>query len=1194
MSWGKLPLLVLALTLASGRALALPTCESESARRALACPAGGKPFDASGARVSATFRTVAPKAARNSTPTKPPPPAISSPNARLQARQRKILVDEVLKVESLFNNTKASSPDREGIARRLADDYVELESAAFRDKTEAEMRARGKAESSTIAESGRLMRSAQRRAIELYGLLARDYPTSPRVDEVLYYLAYEHEQAGDLKSARAAYYDLIKKAPGSRFIPNAYLAFGELFFNEAQGDPSRWPLAEQAYAEVIRFPAPQNKVLGYALYKLAYVHWNRGALDKALDAFKKTVVFGVANPSLPSATKLAETARHDIIPVYALAGDPKQAFVFFKSVAGDGGSNDKTFKMMDELGAAFVDTGHYAEAIALYKDLLSRDRGSPARSCGYQARIADAVMTMRPADKSSIVSELEGLLKVASDVRSRAASPSDELRVCGNRTASLVIETAMAWHIEAIGGSPTQRGTGDKKTMAFAARLYQRSLDTFRKEELATYEFPRLVKEDWPTTAKIKIAMADLLYSDKDWNKCGPAFDAVVAEDPAAPDAAKYAYAAALCYQAADEEAHHGERPSIRAGEANTSSLRPREMSPAESAKVRAFDRYVCGVRPAEGDKAGVDQLVEVKYARARTYFEAQRWEEAALAFREIAFEHAERDLGLYAAQMYLESANILNRWFNKETPDAPACETEMSADVPKLVALYCASAERDKDACASFRRVEVDLLRRRAERLVGRADALSAEGVTKTALSLYADAGAQYHELFRRHCQDPMARGLPPEPVRCDELAYNAARAFQAGRLLAKAITVRLALITFDERTHGQSPLAKSSAYDVGSNYQAIAVYDRAAEWFERYVRVDAKSDKAERALADAVVLRLGLGQEGEAVKDADDLIRLYGATKPVLTGAVAFAIGAHYADKDEWEKARAALSSPTMRAAIDRGPVDIRIEAHATLGRVYARIGRDRDAAREYAEVRRLWVDPASAEKRIRDAYREEDDAQRDRRVRRAITAVGEAMFALADAQRRAEVDTLIFPEYRGSYDVASVKRHIETRVKSWYEKKMVAIARVEAEYAKVLDLKPEPPPRWIIAAGARSGLMWGDFVDDFRRAPFPKAWRGTPAEQVYTTNLDVASEPYKRDRARPALKKCLDLATRYQYFDAFSRSCEVWLAKNFKQEYHVVDELRGAPTLVNGGLSERAPPVTSSGASVLVADNVDRPRR
>ena len=52
------------------------------------------------------------------------------------------------------------------------------------------------------------------------------------------------------------------------------------------------------------------------------------------------------------------------------------------------------------------------------------------------------------------------------------------------------------------------------------------------------------------------------------------------------------------------------------------------------------------------------------------------------------------------------------------------------------------------------------------------------------------------------------------------------------------------------------------------------------------------------------------------------------------------------------------------------------------------------------------------------------------------------------------------------------------------------------------------------------------------------------------------------------------------KYQYFDEFSRDCEKWLAKNYKTEYHVVDELRGAPTLSNGGLDDKPPPLIIGG--------------
>jgi hypothetical protein len=121
----------------------------------------------------------------------------------------------------------------------------------------------------------------------------------------------------------------------------------------------------------------------------------------------------------------------------------------------------------------------------------------------------------------------------------------------------------------------------------------------------------------------------------------------------------------------------------------------------------------------------------------------------------------------------------------------------------------------------------------------------------------------------------------------------------------------------------------------------------------------------------------------------------------------------------------------------------------------------------------------------------------------------------------------------------------------------------------------------------------MMWGNFVDDFRKAPYPKDWDkkgfvpGTgdtlswnEVKATYLEGIDAASQPIKDHQAKPALKRCLDDSVKYQYFDEFSRDCEKWLAKNYKQEYHVVDEIRGAPTLSNGGLDDRPPPLIVGG--------------
>ncbi|MBK6694174.1 MAG: tetratricopeptide repeat protein [Myxococcales bacterium] len=1188
-------------------ARAAEVCIAASAEKELStCPnktAGSFDVGKHGKKPDVTFRTAPPPQdlKKRDQVKKPPSPSEQMTAAqrderasKLKQRQRALLVTEIQGLENLFKTTAKNAADRPDIARRLAETYVELVGAANREKIEAEIK-RDSLKKSNPAEAGKqqatanqanaILNSARTKVQFYYSVIKNEYPNYRALDKVLYYLAYEYEQQNDNANARKVYLELINKRPDSKYIPNAYLAFGELFFNEAQGDPSKWDLAQQAYTEVLKFPPEKNKVFGYAWYKIGYVFWNKGEFDKSLNAFKKVIEWGNGYKDQPGASKLADAARKDTIPVYALKGDPRAAYNFFKGISGDaGGSNEKTFNMMDQLGMNYLDTGHYPEAIELYKDLMTRDRGS-ARMCSYQAHITEATMALKSSNKDVIRGELDAQVKNYNEFKS-SGHPADAKQECANKTAALLAETGMAWHLEAV-GSQGQRGTGDQKTMTLAAYTYKKIVDTWDAKTFASFQFPRIVKEDWPTIYKVKYAMADLLYFQQKWAECGPAFDSVVEEDPNSSEAAEAAFASVLCYQNIYDATHKGGEDKKGMGNLpgqgkktedqkkaeENAKLQPKQLTASQKGMVTAFNRYICYIKPPASDNQGQEQLVEVKYARARTYFEAQRWDEAGLAFKEIAMNHADRDVGIYAAQLYLESINVLGSNMN---PPRPQCYDDMAGDVPKFIELYCQGekATKNQEQCVIMKRIQADIRRLQAQKLVEKADKGGA-----SALQDYEKAGGLYLELYRNNCEAPVREGKPPTAEKCDELVYNAARAFQAGRLIAKAIAARMILLNPQNKME-KSDLARKAMYEIGGNYQAIAVYDQAAEWYEKYAKEFPKGDKADQALSDAVILRLGLGDEQKAIEDEGTFRRNYGGTKPAQTAAISFAIGAHYAEKEQWEKAKTTLQG--AMGVISKAAPDIQVQAHATLGHSLSNIkGQQGAAGAEYAKVRALWTDPAGAVKKIAEAYPGEDEGAKQRRLGKALNAVGEAIFFAAEEKRKADVETIKFPAYKGAGTKDDVLKHVQTKVKAWLEKKRPAIEKVEADYKKIVELQPEPPPKWVIAAGSRVGLMWGGFVDEFRAAPIPEAWKkDDEIRNTYFSNLDQASEPIKVQRAKPALVTCLSYSVKYQYFDGFSRDCEVWLAKNYKSEYKVVDEIRSAPTLSNSGLDDRSPPLNLGG--------------
>ncbi|MBK8257016.1 MAG: tetratricopeptide repeat protein [Polyangiaceae bacterium] len=1192
-------------------------CISPAAKTALTqCPAGvTRPVQ--GKKKSLDIKAPPPPAATKTnatTPREPDPTPGKEPRGdrwvKAQARNVQLLITEIQQLETLFQATPQAAPDRPGLLRRLSDTYVELEAASFRTRTEVSIKidAAKKNAPGDVAKltaerdkADKVLNGARKAAIKYYEILSSDHPkycTHPNsqdpakstgcADEVLYYLAYEHEQAGDMAKARKVYLQLITQAPKSPFVAGAYLAFGELYFAEAQSDPSKWPLAAQAYSEVVKYPLPDNKFYAYAQYKLAYVLWNQTDYSKALSAFKRTIETGQQYPTLPNASALAAAARRDMVVVYALSGLPKKAYDFVKPLSGDSGvETEKTFKWMDDLGHAYLDTGHYKEGIELYQDLLSRDKGP--RQCLYQARITEATVAEKSANKDEIVAAITK--QVESYEKQKAQRPTqDQADQCANSTAEVVAETAMAWHLESV-GSGGVRGTGDKKTMAHAAELYDLTLKTFDKQKFATLAFPKILKEDWPTRSKLAYLRADLLYTLGDWAKCGSAFDTALAEDPTGPDAAPAAYAGVLCrhriylqtHQNGSDRTGNG-RLVTDAGTDLPKKLAPKEFSAPQKEMVQAFDRYLCYIEePKESEKESREEYIDIKFARARMYFEAQRWEEAAYAFREIALAYPNHDAALPAAQLYLESANVLAG--SLTTPRA-ACFDDMGKDVPTFVQTFCTGGKEKTNAsdCAVLSRVSRGL-----EGKIPEATAKAAEGMTgAAAMKTWEKAAQGYFSLWKKY-GEPACREKADGCAGNEAVLYNAARAFQAARLLARAVEVRKILIDPQYNLHRTEP-AKKAVYDIGANYQAIAMYEDAAAFYERFAAESPTLEKAADALQDAIVLRLGLGNEKQALADAELFTRTFGSQKPAQAARISLAIATHLSEKNGFAGARKRLSD-SMASIDSKATLDVQIQAHSLLGHVYDRLGLPSQAVSEHNRVKSGWANPELAVKKLTEIY--PDEGERLRHLAKTLSAVGRSLFFFAE-QKKLDVDKIKFPEYKGSGAKDDVLRHVNTKVMDWAKKKRAAIDVADIEYRKIANLLPSAPPKWTVASAARVGQMLGKFVAEFRAAPIPKEWKQNGPhptipnltwEEIrfaYYEALDRASEPHKL-QAKAAYETCLKTSVNYQHFDEYSRACEVWLSKNYGHEYHLVDELRGAPSRVAQGLGNTTQPVAVGGSFV-----------
>ncbi len=373
----------------------------------------------------------------------------------------------------------------------------------------------------------------------------------------------------------------------------------------------------------------------------------------------------------------------------------------------------------------------------------------------------------------------------------------------------------------------------------------------------------------------------------------------------------------------------------------------------------------------------------------------------------------------------------------------------------------------------------------------------------------------------------------------------------------------------------------AGPSALDKAEAYRSIALFEEAAETLEQFATLEPRADKAPAALSDAMLLRLGLGQVSQAAEDVATFTRSWGSTRRAEAAQLALTLATYHAEHADKEKARAVLVGAMPMLA--HGPPDLIVRAHALAARVAPSPA---TATKEWAKVRAAWSDPAAAESALRGGWPGEDAAQLDRRVARALKAVGEALFVAAEELRLAEVEPLKLAPYAGPADRAALDIYGNTTLREFLVKKRTAIERAEVAYLQVLELRPVPAPLSVIAASAAVGAMWGDFVDDLRRMPIPRAWGADPAlRRAYLEALSSATEPFKQSRAKPAMKACVSYAARYQMLDPGADRCSAWLASHFPAEHHRVDEL--VPAFRTSGVLHGSVPAAPLGPPLSSPD-------
>ena len=224
------------------------------------------------------------------------------------------------------------------------------------------------------------MMAARKKAIEYYtaDAVRTTTRTTGQLDEVLYYLAYEYEQANDLDERAQGLLRAHPEAADSRSTSRTRTSrSASCSSTRRRAIRRKWDLAAQAYTRGHQVPAAGQQGLRLRLVqaRLRLLEQGRASTRRSTRSRRRSTS-ATSTRSCPNAAQLADSRAPRRHPGLRAQGRPDEGVQLLPAAsrATSGGSNDKTFKMMDDLGQNYLDTGHYPEAIVLYRDLMSRDK----------------------------------------------------------------------------------------------------------------------------------------------------------------------------------------------------------------------------------------------------------------------------------------------------------------------------------------------------------------------------------------------------------------------------------------------------------------------------------------------------------------------------------------------------------------------------------------------------------------------------------------------------------------------------------------------------------------------------------------------------------------------------------------------------------------------------------------------------
>jgi len=962
-------------------------------------------------------------------------------------------------------------------ANRKDDDLI-----AAMNRNDAAGQERAKAEKAELLDQSK---DYSKQAMDQYLEIVQKYKDYERTDEVLFFLGRNLMEAGEERKALAAYKRLVEKYPKSKYLPDAYLAFGEYYFNNSKGKRDQLDKALENYKKAASFP--DSQIYAFALYKQAWCYYNLSDFQRAMDQFKAVVLYGELAATKNAAKKaeggaksskstLIKEARSDYVRAYSQIGSPQDARADFSNVASN---PEDRFTMLKQLANFWYADGKDRDAALTYNALIKEKPLSP-EAPGFQGRIVDCVL--RAGNKKMTVDQVRRLVKVMQDVEGSGAIKDDkdkkalsEARELSERTLS---NLAVTWHNEA-------KKTRDEETFEFANEVYGDYLTLFADNAKA-YD--------------LRFFWAELLNDNlQKFDKAAEQYTLVVMQDakrleqgekddkgnvkPSKPGKwlINAAYNAVLAY---DEVVKKAETSGQLKGETGSEATKKLPIPAPKQALLDACERYLKYVPNS-------DKRVEILYKAANIYYRYNYFEDAVKRFSDIAlnspeykFENGER-AGEMSANLVLDSYNLLQDW----------------AKVNTWARRFYAN---DKLSQGKFRDDLSKVIEQSAFKLISQLEGEQRFGKA-------AEAYLTFVTDF-------------PRSEIADKALFNASIDFHKAGMLERALEMRAKIIS----GYPKSEFVPDCIYGNAETHEIISDFEQAASIYESYVA------GYERSLSEKGTSKSASQGGGNNNKKKGKKGKSEEVVAPAKSGA---------GQRWDEQKAQVALfNAAVFREGLSQYKQALRNREHylelwpnakdaesifLSLADLHEKMGNINKAMNHLEEYERKYREPSkqlAAEGRIARMF--EDKLRRPKDAQRIYGRILKFYDELAPRQRKAlenaALDAVARAHYlrnEGDYQYYSALKlrwgrggSPEREFKAGIQEKLKRMKVVEADYTQTVQFKAGEPA---VCALYKLGSTFDNFVEVLINAPMPP---GAPPElqDAIREELSTQASPLKEKAA------------------------------------------------------------------------------